>query len=278
MLEVTEAEAATLAEQSALATTDALTRILEILADAESRLRDAVSKKILMEVTMFKAVQARQATSLEAVLNRLQQLRESTRPDHAPAPSASASHPRPVDPPPSKPNPANAVAQTAPPAGAPTPPAAFDSDLEQIWTNIVEAVGRVSAFVRTYLLQGHPVSLEGKVFTIGFDPEFADNLHLVDNAKNRTLIQTKLHELGHAEVAVKFVQADAPAGRGAPAPTPDSAPPPAASAVSARPREAPKGKPEKAASAAASMDDFKNDPLIQQALEIFKGQIVEVRA
>jgi hypothetical protein len=25
-------------------------------------------------------------------------------------------------------------------------------------------------------------------------------------------------------------------------------------------------------------DDFKNDPLIQKALEIFKGQIVEVRA
>jgi hypothetical protein len=25
-------------------------------------------------------------------------------------------------------------------------------------------------------------------------------------------------------------------------------------------------------------DDFKNDPLIQKALEIFKGQIVEVRS
>jgi hypothetical protein len=25
-------------------------------------------------------------------------------------------------------------------------------------------------------------------------------------------------------------------------------------------------------------DDFKNDPLIKQALEIFKGQIVEIRA
>ena len=27
-----------------------------------------------------------------------------------------------------------------------------------------------------------------------------------------------------------------------------------------------------------SKDDFKNDPLIQKALEIFKGQIIEVRA
>jgi hypothetical protein len=35
---------------------------------------------------------------------------------------------------------------------------------------------------------------------------------------------------------------------------------------------------EKPASVAFNKNDFKNDPLIQKALEIFKGQIVEVRA
>jgi hypothetical protein len=35
---------------------------------------------------------------------------------------------------------------------------------------------------------------------------------------------------------------------------------------------------EKLAPVPFSKDDFKNDPLIQKALEIFKGQIVEVRA
>ena len=34
----------------------------------------------------------------------------------------------------------------------------------------------------------------------------------------------------------------------------------------------------KLAAVPISKDDFKNDPLIQKALEIFKGQIVEVRA
>ena len=34
---------------------------------------------------------------------------------------------------------------------------------------------------------------------------------------------------------------------------------------------------EKPAPIAFNKDDFKNDPLIQKALEIFKGQIVEVR-
>jgi len=35
---------------------------------------------------------------------------------------------------------------------------------------------------------------------------------------------------------------------------------------------------EKSAPVAFNKSDFKNDPLIQKALEIFKGQIVEVRA
>ena len=35
---------------------------------------------------------------------------------------------------------------------------------------------------------------------------------------------------------------------------------------------------DKLASIPFNKDDFKNDPLIQKALEIFKGQIVEVRA
>ena len=34
----------------------------------------------------------------------------------------------------------------------------------------------------------------------------------------------------------------------------------------------------KSAPVAFSQDDFKNDPLIQKALEVFKGRIVEVRA
>ncbi len=63
---------------------------------------------------------------------------------------------------------------------------------------LVEAVGRVSPFTRSYLVDAHPVSFEKSVLVIGFDPEFEDHLGLVDNARNHTLLQTKLAELGHA--------------------------------------------------------------------------------
>ena len=48
---------------------------------------------------------------------------------------------------------------------------------------------------------------------------------------------------------------------------------------SAKPAAAPASPArEKPAAVPYSKDDFKNDPLIKKALEIFKGQIVEVRA
>jgi hypothetical protein len=157
----------------------------------------------------------------------------------------------------------------------------ISADLSQLWAKLVEAVGRVSPFTRSYLVDANPVSFEKNIFTIGFDPEFEDHLGLVDNARNHTLLQTKLAELGHANCQIKFVKAEAPVGKKmepattAPAicETPATPPPaPAAQSIAATPT----GK--KTASISFNHSDFKNDPLIQRALEIFKGQIVEVRA
>src|SRR5437879_11521828 len=53
MLEISEAESGALTEQSKMAGTEGLTRILEVLGQAELRLRDAASKKILIEVTLL---------------------------------------------------------------------------------------------------------------------------------------------------------------------------------------------------------------------------------
>jgi DNA polymerase-3 subunit gamma/tau len=110
------------------------------------------------------------------------------------------------------------------------------------------------------------VSFEKNVLTIGFDPEFAEHLQLVDNPKNHALLRTKLEELGYPRAQARFIQAEAPPREiaTAPQPPPALAPPERAAAA-----------PEPAAS---SKVDFKNDPLIRKALEVFKGQIIEVRS
>ena len=76
MLEVSEAEAAALKEQCQMAGAEGLTRIMEVLAEAEMRLRDAASKKILIEVALLKAIEARSAVSIDSLLKQLQNLRD----------------------------------------------------------------------------------------------------------------------------------------------------------------------------------------------------------
>ena len=75
MLEVSEAEAAELKEQSPMAGADALTRIMEVFAEAERQLRDAASKKILVEVALLRAIEARAAVRVDTLLQQLQSLR-----------------------------------------------------------------------------------------------------------------------------------------------------------------------------------------------------------
>jgi len=290
LLEVTEAEAATLAEQAKLASTEGLIRILEVLGDADLRLRDTTSKKILIEVALLKAIEARNALSLDTVLKRLEELRAQSAggqvvslptPTPAPAPrprpfraETAMATPQAVAAYPSAPAPEPAArlsdagvetrAENAPPTGA----------LTQLWASLIEAVGRASPFTRTYLLEAHPVSFNKNLFTIGFDPEFEGHIGLTDTARTHSLLQTKLLELGHPNVQFKFIKAEAPE-RPAPAKLP---PQPAPKASAAPPAAGAAPTKEKSASLPVTQEDFKNDPLIRKALEIFKGQIVEVRA
>ncbi|HYG33236.1 MAG TPA: DNA polymerase III subunit gamma/tau, partial [Clostridia bacterium] len=207
------------------------------------------------------------------------------KPIRAEAPRVAA----PAPPPRPSPEPASVSMREQPQAAAPAPaPAPAPADLTELWQNLLDAVGRVSPFTRTYLLEAHPVSFAKNLFTIGFDPQFEDHIGLVDNARNQTLLQTKLAEMGHPNAQIKFIKAENPFPKLSPPPSsPSPAPAPAAApqkAPSAAPTQAKQAAPppapvkEKTAPVPFNKDEFKNDPLIQKALEIFKGQIVEVRA
>ena len=274
LLEVSETEVVTLKEQAALANTEALTRILEVFTDSELRLRDAASKKILLEVALLKAIEARNAISLDSVLKQLNSLRGGGTGVQPVSAAASAPAPAPATKSAPKTHVVHQAAAAAPAAPAVATP--VSADLAELWIKLVEVVGRVSPFTRSYLVDANPVSFEKNILTIGFDPEFEDHLGLVDNARNHVLLQTKLAELGHANAQIKFIKTEISTAH----------PPQPAKTVSpalAAPKQD-KGEPAasvakaKPASAAFSKDDFKNDPLIQKALEIFKGQIIEVRA
>jgi DNA polymerase-3 subunit gamma/tau len=281
LMDVSETEAAQLEQQSKTVSTETLTRILDLLCESEGRLRDAASKRILLELTLLKAIQARKAVSIDSVLEKLRSLRP---------PGAGAPEPQPTIRRTTTENPgpgpasistaapsaevSSVTAASAAPAQGAAGAALRSEELRDLWNRITEAVGRASPFARTYFMEAHPVGFAKNVFTIGFDPEFADHLTLVDTPKSRTLIQTKLQELGHFGVQVRFVRAEAPPDWSRPVPAEPE--PPSQSMLAPSPGPA-AAEAKKAEGLVAAKTDFKNDPLIQQALEIFKGQIVEVR-
>ena len=297
MIEAVESEIESFKEQAKMASAEALTRIMEIFADTEMNLRDAASKKILVEVALLKAIEARKATSIDTVLKQLEKLRDGgsgeTKSANAPQPTAA---PRPkavraselespvvqtqAPAPASSPEPVPELADVAAPSAS-----APGSGLDELWNRLLESVSRASPFIRSYLVNARAVSFQKNVLVIGFDPEFEDQMGLVDNARNHTLLQTKLSELGHPNSQIRFIKAESTGPRPVAPEEPVTARPPAkptatiATARSAASSATPPAPPrEKIVPVPFNKEDFKNDPLIQKALEVFKGTIVEVRS
>ena len=282
LLEVSESESATLAKQSALVGSDGLTRMMEVLTQTETGLRDAASKKIFIEVALIKAIEARNAVSIDSVLKRLNELRgDASSPSASSMPAKSSPDLISAPPAPVAKKAAAMMQSSAGPAAANEgQPVADDVDIYSLWPRLLDAIGRASPFARSYFIEAHPVSFAKNVFTIGFDPEFADHIGMVDNAKNHGLIASKLTELGFPAAQVKIIKAERPDHFVAPVVEATASGGSVVSENTATPRPSapPAAAPTPAKPAQLNPADFKNDPLIKKALEVFKGTIVEVRA
>jgi DNA polymerase-3 subunit gamma/tau len=291
MLEVVEADAAVLADQNQKASWEGLTRILQGLVDCEGRLRESVSKRIALEVGLLQAAEARNAIPIDQLLTRLQQLREIQPIETSVPPAPAPALPRETVLPQSqgvsaadKPTRHAILAPAAAekPSTRPEPSEVISEGLAQIWSRLLEAVGVTSPFVRGYLTQIQPVSWEKQILTTGFHSELSDQVELLNNTRNRSLIAAKMKEIGLGDAQIKFVElkenTQAPS---LPAPAsdvsaaPKAAPPaPASRTAVSKAAEKPKNPP----AANPNAEDFKNDPLIKQALEVFKGQIAGIQS
>jgi len=307
LVEVSEAELGALKEQSNRIDTEALTRVLELLSAAEARQRESISKRTFLEVTLLRAVQAREAMSLDAVLKQLRSLRDQAGPTPTPTPTASgtaptppqsvapraapiappappptpaplaATAPTPVVPPPPAPAPAPAP---APMASAPVAPAIAPvtgvplTSLPEIWSALRASLGGTAdTALRVQLEVCQPQSLAKGLLTIAH-PEEVDP----GTPRNLAALKLKLEQIGAGKLDVAFVQTATVTAPGT-APTAvstSSTKPAAAKPIATPPPAAVKPKP--AAPIQLNKEDFLNDPLIKEALEIFKGTLLEVRA
>jgi DNA polymerase-3 subunit gamma/tau len=243
LVDAPDTELVLLRAQAQRTDNDAVLRMMDALTAAESRLRYALAKRVFLEIALVRAIKAREMVGIDGVLKKLNELK-------------SGIATMPVTPAATRP-----VAEAAPVTSAPaTAPVAPPASVEDAWAYAVEHLGKVTPLAKAHLVGVKLLGLKGSVLTIGFDPEFAERMKFVDVPRNRELLQSRLKEKLRTDVTLRFELSE------------DAAP-----VIPSRPAKTADAKPTPATTGKGGVEDYRNDPLIKKALEVFKGTIVEVR-
>jgi hypothetical protein len=145
--------------------------------------------------------------------------------------------------------------------------------IEAVWQVLMAQLPHSEGLLRSALQQSRAESWSRDTLTIAHPPDA-----YLDTARNLGTLQTVLQTITGKKVTLRFVVSES---LFVPEPAASVAGPAASPRDSARPTapevKSPEGRPKTAAPILLNKDDFLNDPLIRQAVEGFKGRIMEVR-
>ena len=111
--------------------------------------------------------------------------------------------------------------------------------------------------IKTWIDSANLLGVEGRKVLLGFAPDQKTVMESLSRPANRSFLEALLTELTGTDWTVKLSVAEG---------LPPTAPPDEAQFEAASTKPQPND----------SLESFKNDPLIQEALEIFKGEIKSV--
>jgi DNA polymerase-3 subunit gamma/tau len=222
-----------LAAQAELIETDRLLELIDQFAETEGRMKWAPNKKLHFEVAVIKAIQSLNQVTLNEVIENLNALRNGK--DVAPKKQNSPAKA-------SKPAPKSnqAVTQVAERPAEDYSPKVSDAnvDPEKIWQE-VNAKIPAKGFLRTLVDSLTVLGTEGRYFVLGYPPEEKSAIETLATTSNRRQLEGLLKENSGRDWSLRL-----------------------------SPKE---GLPSK--SSRVEPSGFKDDPLIQEALEMFKGEI-----
>ena len=258
--------------------------LIEQFAGAESRMKWAVNKKMHFEVAAIRAIQILQTATLTEVLDTLTALRGGqaqpaisqspkpavpraearppvarpqpatltsrvAEPEPAPAPISkprAVETPKLAEPPPA---PAPVPKAAAKPAAAPEPapaPGIAPMSNDAFWQALVEAVRRDRKLISAWLEAGALIRVDGASVLIGFPPAQAFSKDFLEQGHREFLTDAASAILGR-KVKLTLELRDGIVAR----------------AIAQPPSEV---KPD-------PMEEFKRDPLIRKALDIFRAEV-----
>ncbi len=226
-----------LATQAKLLETDRLLELIDQFAEAESRMKWAPNKKLHFEVALIKAIQSLSQVTLNEVIENLNALRDGrdVAADDDRAREKSREGKAGVNDPGYSGRGAESPPQYAAKADAIIDPA-------KIWREVSAKIP-AKGFLRTLIDSLTVLGAEGRNFLLGYPPEQKSAIETLASISNRRQLETLLKEVSGRDWTAKL------------------------SAKEGLPSKNPRDYPSK------QTEEFKDDPLIQEALEMFKGEI-----
>jgi len=234
-----------LAAHAELITTDRLLDLIDQFAAAEGRMKWAPNKKLHFEVAIIKAIQTLGQATLDEVIERLGELRDGkTITQKESSPVAAGGPVQPV----ARIGDAGREKSGTQKPGVKAPGyskvaervESDQPDPNELWQQALAKIPAKS-FLRTLTELVRPIGTEGRNFLLGHAPAEKSKIETLASANNRRQLETLLSEASGRDWSVKFVAKD-----GIRASTADAAKP---------------------------AESFKDDPLIQQAIELFNAEI-----
>src|SRR6266480_4164376 len=234
-----------LAAHAELIAADRLLEMIDQFAAAEGRMKWAPNKKLHFEVAIIKAIQTLGQATLDEVIERLGELRDGKTTSQKESSRVMTG------------GPAQSVAGisdagreesrirktgvTAP--GYRKVAERVESDQpnsSDLWQKVLAKIPAKS-FLRTLSELVRPIGIDGRNFLLGHAPDDKPKVEALASANNRRQLETLLSDVSGRDWSVKFVAKD--------------------------------GLLPSTADAAKPAESFKEDPLIQQAIELFNAEI-----
>jgi DNA polymerase-3 subunit gamma/tau len=223
-----------LTEQAELISTDRLLELIDQFAAGEGRMKWAPNKKLHFEVAIIKAIQSLGQATLDEVIEKLGELRDGG--SGSPKKSVSATTSKlPV----LRTRADDAVARPA----TRVEETSVTVKPQELWDRVLAKIPAPKAFVRNSALAAHVLGIDGRNFKLGFATGDKAMMDIMGTQANRKLVETLLHEFTGKDLALKLtVNED----------------------LASKSTAVPEGSPSR---------EFKNDAIINEAIELFNARI-----
>ena len=222
--------------------------IVKLLTDVETRIRHAISRRTLLELTLIRCSRAASVITIDRLIKDIHALREGLPSEPTPA---VASPPEAAPPPPQ---------QDKPPATATekkTPE--FTTDLLMAnWHDLAERCGHMAPMATGFLLDAKPIALDAERLIVGFDPEFTSSFNQIRQGRNATAVTRTLTDFLGRSVRVQFELMEA-------------------SSTLPGDMKFPEGDIALDEKRSRTRDEWLREPLVRQTLEVFDGVISDIR-